>query len=126
MSAKKIMLVEDDTSVARILQLTIERQGHEVFWAMNGEAALEAMAASWPDVLITDINMPRLSGRDLCLQLRERYPDRDLLIVVMTSMTERQEKEWIRHFPRIHFMEKPLSPKRLLGLIDTMTEGECR
>ncbi len=119
MSKKKIMLVEDDVSVSRILQLTIERQGHEVHCAGNGEVALKVMEEYWPEVLITDINMPRMSGRDLCLQLNERYPDRKLMIVIMTSMTERQEKEWIGQFPRIHFMEKPLSPKRLLALIET-------
>jgi CheY-like chemotaxis protein len=119
MSKKKIMLVEDDVSVSRILQLTIERQGHEVRCAGNGEVALKVMEEYWPEVLVTDINMPLMSGRDLCLQLHERYPDRELMIVVMTSMTERQEKEWIGQFPCIHFMEKPLSPKSLLTLIET-------
>jgi len=119
MSEKKVLLVEDDVIVARILQLTMERQGHEVRWAANGEAALKVLEEYWPEVLITDINMPRLSGRDLCLQLHESYPDRKLMVVVMTSMTERQEKEWIKDFPYIYFMEKPVSPKRLLALIES-------
>ncbi len=118
MSAKQILLVEDDSSVARILQMTIERQGHSVEWAANGRDALEVLERLWPDVLITDINMPHLSGRDLCLHIREHYPERSLKVVVMTSMTEREERAWVKDFDDIVFMEKPLSPRQLLALIE--------
>ena len=118
MNEKQILLVEDEASVARILQMNIERQGHSVECAANGLDAIEALEKQWPDVLITDINMPRLSGRDLCLHIREHYPDRPLKVIVMTSMTEREEKDWVKDFDDIYFMEKPLSPRRLIALIE--------
>lgn len=114
MNEKTILIVDDDPHVKKILGLTIGRAGYKIQTAANGAEALAAILAQPPDLLITDIEMPRMSGKELCLALERELPQRDFLVIVMTSVSERDASSWLREIPRAEFMEKPLSPKRII------------
>jgi CheY-like chemotaxis protein len=101
--------------VIRVLRLMLEREGYEVHSAADGEEALARMAARLPDVMVSDIQMDGMNGRELCRTVRERYPDRSFPIFVMTSMTASAEREWVRGLANVEFLEKPLSPRQLVA-----------
>ena len=111
---QKIMLVDDEIHVLRILRLSLEKQGYEIDTFNNGEDALEALKRLKPDVLITDIEMPRMTGEELCKQIRIEYPDRNFLIIVLTSRTEIEHREWSANFENLQFIEKPISMRKLI------------
>ena len=111
----KIMLVDDEVHVLRILKVSLEKQGYQVETFNNGLDALEALSRTKPDVLITDIQMPRMSGEELCYQIEEKYPDREFLIFVLTSRTEMEHREWSARIDNLKFMEKPVSIRNLLN-----------
>jgi len=111
---QKIMLVDDEMHVLRILRLSLEKQGYEIDTFNNGEDALESLKRLKPDVLITDIEMPRMTGEELCKQIRIEYPDRDFLIIVLTSRTEIEHREWSASFKNLQFIEKPISMRKLI------------
>lgn len=113
MDTKTILIVDDDSHVKKILGLTIGRAGYTVMTAANGMDALAMIKEKPPDVLITDIEMPKMSGKKLCLTIEQEMPDRKFLIIVMTSVSERDAKSWIRDLTKAEYMEKPLSPKRI-------------
>ena len=112
---KRILIVDDEPNVMRVLKLMLERAGHQVRTAADGLAGLEMARAEAPDVLITDIQMPRMDGRELVCTLHAEAPQRGFDIYVMTSMTEREEREWVRRIPRVAFLEKPVSPRQLVA-----------
>lgn len=112
---KRILIVDDEPNVSRVLKLMLERAGHAVTTAPNGEVGLASVLADPPDALITDIQMPRMDGRQLVRSIQERMPERRFAIFVMTSMTEREEREWVRAIPQVEFLEKPISPRQLIG-----------
>lgn len=74
-SAPSLLLVEDNTALERILTLHLTRLGFEVTSAGTGEDALSLLRQSGlvPDILVTDIMLPGMTGLELALQLRERY-----------------------------------------------------
>lgn len=111
---KRIVIVDDETHVIRVLRLALENQGYEVIPATNGEKALEYIKEAPPDVLITDIAMPRMDGKKLCQIIRSSYPGQNILILVMTSHTERDEREWVKNMSNIVLLEKPLSLMQLV------------
>lgn len=111
---KKIMLVDDEMHVLRILRLSLEKQGYEVETYSNGEDAMEALRKQPPDVLVTDIQMPRMSGEELCKNIRMEFPDRAFLIIVLTSRTEVEHREWSASFDNLEFVEKPVSMRQLI------------
>jgi CheY-like chemotaxis protein len=112
---KTILIVDDEPNITRVLKLMLERAGHAVRTAGDGAAALAAVLAEAPDALITDIQMPLMTGRELVREIHRRLPDRRFEIFVMTSLTEREEREWVRAIPRVEFMEKPISPRQLVA-----------
>ena len=117
---KRILIVDDHAPVVRVLRLGIEDAGYEVDTASNGSECLVKLCERHPDFLVTDIDMPRMSGKELCLAIEEQFPDRSFPIVVLTSRTEMEHRDWTRAIDNLIFMEKPVSVRRLLSHI-----GSC-
>lgn len=111
----RILIVDDEPNVTRVLKLMLERAGYQVSTAPDGEAGLARVLADPPDALITDIQMPRMDGRALVRAIQQQLPERAFEIFVMTSMTAREEREWVREIPRVEFLEKPVSPRQLVA-----------
>jgi len=116
---KSILLVDDEPHVIRVLRLMLEREGYEVASANDGNEALEKMAARRPDVMVSDIQMAGMDGRELCRTARARYPEDSFPIFVMTSMTASEERAWVRELANVEFLEKPLSPRQLIARLTT-------
>jgi CheY-like chemotaxis protein len=119
MNKRTILIVDDEAHVIRVLRLMLERSGYHVISASDGNEALEKMADGRPDAMVTDIQMAGMDGRELCRTTRARYPDDRFLILVMTSMTASDEREWVRQLDHIEFLEKPLSPRQLVARLAT-------
>lgn len=115
---KRILIVDDEPHVSRVLKFTLERAGYAVLTQPDGQAALSSVLAEPPDAMITDIQMPRLSGRDLMKMLQDLMPDRPFPVLIMTSMTAREERDWVREIPGVEFLEKPLSPRQLVASLN--------
>jgi DNA-binding response OmpR family regulator len=110
----RILITDDEPHVLRVLKLSLERHGYEVDQALNGEVALKKIKQQRPDVLITDIHMPQLSGEALCKQLQDEIPHREFLIFVLTSRTEVEHREWSSKIDNLQFLEKPVSIRKLI------------
>lgn len=119
MSKRTILIVDDEAHVIRVLRLMLERSGYNVISASDGNEALARIAEQRPDAMVSDIQMAGMGGRELCQTVRTRYPDELFLILVMTSMTAADEREWVRQLPRVDFLEKPLSPRQLVARLAT-------
>ena len=113
-----ILVVDDEVVVTRILKLRLSSAGYEVDSACNGEEALLKLDGRRFDVLVTDICMPAMTGRELCEQVHERRFDPPLLVFVCSSRPEDEFRDWTRDVPGVEFMEKPVSLKRLIERID--------
>ena len=114
---KRVMIVDDHAPVLRVLRLGIEEAGYEVEAANNGSECLVKLCDGHPDFLVTDIDMPRMSGKELCLAIQSQFPERTFPIVVLTSRTELEHRDWTRKISGLTFMEKPVSIRRLVSLI---------
>lgn len=112
-----ILVADDEPHVIRVLKVALEREGYAVDTAPNGEVALEQIRRQQPDLLISDIQMPRLSGEELCARIATDVVERRFPIIVMTSMTFVSESHWSRQYANLVLLEKPVSVRRLLPLI---------
>ena len=100
------------------MKLALEKNGYEVSAAHNGLQALDKLKENLPDLLITDIDMPRMNGKDLCKKIEEDIPNREFPILVLTSKTEIEHREWTRNMSSTMFLEKPVSIRKLLKMLD--------
>ncbi len=120
---KNIIIVEDEPHVIRIMELALEKNGYVVTVTHNGEQALEKLKEDLPDLLITDINMPRMNGEVLCENIEKEFPDRKFPILVLTSKTEIEHREWTRKMDNTMFLEKPVSIRKLIKLLSDYKNG---
>ena len=115
---RRILIVDDHAPVLRVLRLGIEAAGYEVETANNGVECLASLRDAHPDYLVTDVDMPQMNGKELCMAIEQEYPERRFPIVVLTSRTELEHRNWTRRIKNLTFMEKPVSVRRLVSDID--------
>ena len=114
---KTVLIVDDHAPVIRVMRMGLEQAGYEVESASNGTECLVKLCDSHPDFLVTDIDMPKMDGKELCLAIEKQFPDRTFPIVVLTSRTEMEHRDWTQGIDKLTFMEKPVSMRRLVAHI---------
>ena len=115
---KKILVVDDNVDAADTLTLLLRNEGHDVHTAYGGGDAIKIADTVKPEVVLLDIQMPRMSGYDLVRELRrhERAP-RPLLIAVSAWGAE-SDKLASRQAGFDHHLTKPVDPGALLALLE--------
>ena len=117
---RTILIVEDEEKIRLLVRLVLEKKGFAVHPAENAVQAL-AIAGAFtgpPDLLLTDVVMPGLSGRELCDALRERWP---VLPVLFMSGYTGDALVNMRPSPaRTGFLAKPFTPMQLLEQVDAL------
>lgn len=115
---KQILLADDDPVILRIMRMGFESAGYEVTSTSTGIDCFDKICEQAPDLLVTDIQMPGMTGKELCLAIAKQFPNRTFPIVVLTGRAELSHREWTRDFPMLRFMEKPVSIRRLTQYAD--------
>ena len=112
---EKILVVDDVDTIARVYARFLEREGYDVHIAFNGEEALTEYDRFKPDLVISDIRMPRMSGFELANEIRKKSPDQK--IVLMTGYADEAEvleQQKSHGFP---FFTKPADLQTTVGKI---------
>lgn len=121
MTANKLLLVDDEIHILRATEFKLERAGYDVSCAGDGVEAWECMQADCPDMVITDLNMPRMDGLRLVKQMREDPRFAGIPVVMLTAKGYEVANEVIRDEYRIaRVMTKPFSPRALVALVQSL------
>ena len=115
---KKIAIIDDAAQIRRMLEFKFKKHGYEVILARNGEEGLDLINNQQPDVVITDLLMPKLDGKSLCEQTNDLKKERPFLTIVVTARISPDEKDWINKMHETEFMVKPFIPAEMLGLVE--------
>jgi two-component system chemotaxis response regulator CheY len=120
--SKTILTVDDSPSMRMLLRSTLVEQGHDVHEAEDGIAALEWLSANdKPDLMITDINMPRMDGFGLVEAVRAKSVHRDMPILVLTTESSDEKKARARAAGATGWIVKPFDPVKLASAIRRVT-----
>ena len=118
LNTHKVLIVDDEPHIVRVLKLKLENAGYEVITAVNGMDGLEKFIKEKPSVFITDVNMPIIDGQEMCKMIGERKESHPFSIIVMTSSVESDVHRWAKNDENIRFIEKPFSPRKMLQLVN--------
>ncbi|WP_374658479.1 response regulator [Phenylobacterium sp.] len=110
----KILIADDDPHIRQLLAFALEKAGFETAQAEDGEAALAQVAAARPDLLVLDINMPRMSGLDVCRQVRAAS---DLPILFLSSRDEEIDRVLGIELGADDYVVKPFSPREVTARV---------
>jgi DNA-binding response OmpR family regulator len=120
MSSHLILLADDEPHITHIIALKLKRAGYEVMVVEDGEMAFKAAIEHRPSAIVTDLQMPYLSGIELAEQLSRDEHGRNIPIILLTARGYAVEEE-LERFPSIKKMlSKPFSAKDLLKDINEM------
>ncbi|MCZ6889922.1 MAG: response regulator [Gammaproteobacteria bacterium] len=114
----RVLVIDDEPHVVQVMKTFLTRAGFTVDTAANGEEGLRLIRENHPDAVITDYEMPRMDGRALIEAALESNDGGPSLIVLLTSRTDTELRDWVNQVDRIGFVEKPASPRRLVRYIE--------
>jgi two-component system KDP operon response regulator KdpE len=114
MSSARILVVDDDPQIRRVLRTALVAQGYEAIDARNGEEAIERLAEEKPDLIILDMNMPRMNGLETCRVVRSTS---DVPIIMLTVRDAESDKIQALDAGADDYVTKPFSSPELLARI---------
>jgi len=108
----KALIVDDDLALADVLGFTMRRAGYDVVLAHDGQAALEAWRKEEPDLIILDLNLPKLDGLRVCQQIRR---EADTPVIILSVRGEEDDVVQGLELGADDYVVKPFSPRQLIA-----------
>jgi len=110
----RILLVDDDKELLAALEVKLQKEGYQIDTAPDGEVALKKIRAKLPDLVILDVNMPRMNGMDVCRALRSNDKTRDLAVIMLTARNDEVDRILGLEFGADDYVTKPYNPRELI------------
>ncbi|MGI4936191.1 MAG: Hpt domain-containing protein [Janthinobacterium lividum] len=121
---RTVMVVDDSLTVRRVTQRMLAREGYQVVLAKDGVDALEQLQAIRPDVMLVDIEMPRMDGFDLTRNVRSDERTRAIPIIMITSRTAVKHRTYAMELGVNEYLGKPYQEEQLLKLVAGFVRSE--
>ena len=122
----RVLVVDDSLSVRKFVGLMLERAGLEVRLAADGHEALGLLAESASDLVITDLEMPRVNGFELITDLRRRPETRDIPVIVLTTRAGEKHVALARKLRVEHYVTKPVDERAFVALATSLVPSGAR
>ena len=122
-SGKTILVADDESHILSVVSLKLRNAGFRVLTAQDGEEALEMALHEKPDLLITDYQMPLLSGLELCQRLRQQKAS--VPTIMLTARGYSLEPEETAQNGILRILSKPFSPRHLLATVQELLESRA-
>jgi two-component system phosphate regulon response regulator PhoB len=120
MSKSKILIVEDDRSLADVVSYNLKQAGYEVLTAYDGQDGLIQAQLKTPDLIVLDVMLPVLDGFEVCRRLRADATTRDILVLMLTAKSEESDELIGFTLGADDYVTKPFSVKVLLERIKAL------
>lgn len=114
---KTILIAEDTASEMALINNFLAQEGYKIINASNGKEALTKILAKKPDLLITDLVMPEMSGLELCRKLRKNPNTQDLPIIACTSKNKDLDKTWGMRQGVDVYITKPYTKEQIIEAV---------
>ena len=119
---EKILIVEDNPQNMRLIEMTLKARGYTLLKATDGEEALEMTMREQPDLIIMDIQLPKVSGLEVTKKLRQMPEFNQVSIVAITAYAMKGDEERFIEAGCDAYMSKPINTRDLPKIIDKMLQ----
>lgn len=121
--ATKILVVDDEKHIRRLVEINLKTKGYEVEMAEDGIEALEKIKANKPDLVVLDVMMPRKDGFETLQDLMADPETSDLPVIMLTAKAQDADifKGWASGVAA--YLTKPFNPKELITFVERVLEG---
>lgn len=120
MNRKKVLVVDDDPGMREVLGGILEIEGVEVCFAPDGKDAVQKTLTEKPDLILLDVNMPKLSGLTFCRAIRTGTETRNIPVIIVSALTAKDRIEECMEAGADDFLGKPFPMEELLIRVRAM------
>jgi DNA-binding response OmpR family regulator len=121
-----VLVADDDPDVRDVVVFKLEQSGYEVLAAEDGGVALELARSVMPDLLVLDVMMPRMTGLDVCRELRARESTASIPIILLTARAQEGDVERGFAWGADDYLTKPFSPRELASRVRAVLARTAR
>jgi two-component system alkaline phosphatase synthesis response regulator PhoP/two-component system response regulator VicR len=123
MAAKKIMAVDDERHIVRLIQVNLERAGFQVVTAFDGAEALKKAESDKPDLIVLDVMMPRMDGFETLKRLQANPATREIPVIMLTAKAQDADvfRGWASGVSA--YLTKPFNPLELITFVKRILSG---
>jgi CheY-like chemotaxis protein len=118
MTGKRVLIVDDEVHIVHVVSIKLRNNGYEVISADNGAEAYELACKEKPDIIVSDFQMPVMSGLELVEKLRNCDATENIPVIMLTARSFAISQEQQDELRIASCLSKPFSPKELLGNIE--------
>ena len=122
----KILIVEDEMEIAKIIQTTLERESFDCLVAYDGVTALDLFQKQEPDLIILDLMLPKLDGLEVCTRIRQKLIAKDPYILMLTAKGEEIDRVIGLSTGADDYLVKPFSPIELVARVRALLRRSLR
>lgn len=119
---EKILVVDDEIHIVQVVAIKLRNGGYDVITADNGQSAYNLAVAECPDAIITDLQMPGMSGLEMVEKLRENESTANVPVIMLTARGFAIEQEETQSLSIVACLSKPFSPREVLGTLKKALE----
>ena len=123
MSAGRILVVDDDPQIRRVMRVTLTGQGYEVDDARSGEDALETLREERFDLVLLDMNMPRMSGLELLEAMKKDAAMKKIPVVLVTTEESDEQTQRGLEAGAAAYVKKPFKNEELIAVVQRLTSA---
>ena len=116
---KKLLIVDDEAHIRMLIEQTLEEledAGVEMFFAENGEQALEMIKTEKPDLVFLDVMMPKMNGMEVCQKVKKELGLTDVYIILLTAKGQEVDRQNGLDMGADRYMTKPFDPDEMLDV----------
>lgn len=121
---KKVLVADDEAHILHVVSMKLANAGYEVLTALDGEEAYELCLAELPDLVITDYQMPYMTGLELCRRLRQDKSTREAPVLMLTARGLEIEQEEMIAAGIAATISKPFSPREVLAMVEKLLDRQ--
>ena len=118
MADKRVLIVDDEIHIVHVVAIKLRNNGYEVISADNGAEAFELASRDKPDIIVTDFQMPVMTGAELVEKVRQCEEMKDIPVIMLTARGFAVEDSQKTDLQISEFLSKPFSPRELLRSIE--------
>lgn len=115
--SKNVLVVDDMDSQRQLMSNFLERAGYAVTTADSGADALEKVKVSQPDIVVTDLVMPELTGLELCRELKREPSTAEIPVIACTTKDRKMDQNWAKKQGVAAYVIKPFTEEQLVDAV---------
>lgn len=117
---KKILIIEDDPEILQITKHVLELNGYVLSTALDGEAGLQKTKQEMPDVVILDLGLPKINGKEVCKEIKKTEKTKNIPVIILSGRNSDADKIIGKVIGADYYMTKPFQFEELLENITAL------